>query len=401
MRLVHLTASTFFGGPERQMLGLAQAMPGHVHTTFASFSEGGRCAAFLDKIQAHDFPTVPLTADFPHVFKAVRELSGLLHDTKCDTLICHGYKAHILGRMAARRAGIPAIAVSRGWTGETRKVKLYEWLDRRHLRFMDHVVCVSDGQAAKVRRWCGVRSSQLSVIRNSARLAAFETRDPAARSRLLGFLPADSGVSQVVLAAGRFSPEKGFGVLVEAAATICKENPSAGVVLFGEGVLRPELEAKVRELGIANRFVMPGFRTDLDSLIGAADIVVLPSFTEGLPNVALEASAAGVPVVATAVGGTPEAVIDSESGYLVPSGQPDKIAARVGELLRNPALCAQFGAAGKKRMQTTFTFDAQAAAYLDLLKKLKPQRRVVGSRTPPPTPSPEGRGGKIRLPLPS
>jgi len=105
---------------------------------------------------------------------AVRELAALLRDKACDILLCHGYKAHVLGRVAARRAGIPAVAVSRGWTGETRRVRLYEWLDRRHLRFMDHVVCVSDGQAEKVRRWCRVPASRVTVIRNSARLAAFE-----------------------------------------------------------------------------------------------------------------------------------------------------------------------------------------------------------------------------------
>src|SRR6478735_6718599 len=92
MNVVHLTASTFFGGPERQMLGLAQAMPGHVRTTFASFSEGGRCAAFLNEIQARGFPTLTLAADFPRALAAVRELSGVLRDTKCDTLLCHGYK---------------------------------------------------------------------------------------------------------------------------------------------------------------------------------------------------------------------------------------------------------------------------------------------------------------------
>jgi glycosyltransferase involved in cell wall biosynthesis len=354
------------------MLGLARAMPGQVRTAFASFPEGGRCSAFLDEVRTHGFPAAPLRADFPRVFSAVRDLAARLRADSCDVLICHGYKAHILGRLAARRAGIPAVAVSRGWTGETRKVKLYEWLDRRHLRFMDHVVCVSDGQAEKVRKWCRVPPERLSVIRNSARLAAFERRDPAARERLLGFLPA--GVSQIVLAAGRLSPEKGFGVLVEAAAALCRENPAAGVVLFGEGVLRPELEQQVARSGLAGRFVMPGFRTDLDSLIGAADVVVLPSFTEGLPNVALEASAAGVPVVATAVGGTPEAVVDGESGYLVPPGRPELLAGRVSELLRDPARRAAFGAAGQARMRAEFTFESQAAAYLRLIDTLTTTR---------------------------
>jgi len=177
-------------------------------------------------------------------------------------------------------------------------------------------------------------------------------------------------VSQVVLAAGRLSPEKGFGVLVEAAAAVCRENPAAGFVLFGEGALRGELERRVAELGLAGRFVLPGFRTDLDALLGAADVVVLPSFTEGLPNVALEASAAGVPVVATAVGGTPEAVADGETGLLVPPGRPDRIAARVGELRGDAGVRARLGAAGRERMRTEFTFDAQAEAYLKLLSSL-------------------------------
>jgi len=370
MNLVHLTASTFFGGPERQMLGLALALPDAARTTFATFPEGGRGGAFLDEVRAHGFATAPLKNDFPKLAATVREITELLRATACDVLICHGYKAHLLGRLAAHRVGIPAIAVSRGWTGETRNVKLYEWIDRRHLRFMDHVVCVSEGQAEKVRRWCGVPVRRLSVIRNSARLGAFENADPGARARLLGFFPSGTAVSRIVLSAGRFSPEKGFGVLVEAAATICAD-PAAGVVMFGEGALRADLEQRIAELGLSGRVVLPGFRTDLDSLIGGADVVVLPSYTEGLPNVALEASAAGVPVVATAVGGTPEAVADGVSGFLVPPGQPAAIANKVVELLRDPALRARFGAAGRDRMHEQFTFQAQAAAYFKLLNTLR------------------------------
>jgi glycosyltransferase involved in cell wall biosynthesis len=372
MNLVHLTASTFFGGPERQMLGLAEALPKSVRTSFVSFREGGRCAAFLSKVRSHGFPAVELAADTPNLVAAARELAGVLRDAGCDVLLCHGYKANLLGRPAARRVGIPAVAVSRGWTGEDRKVRLYEWLDRRHLRLMDHVVCVSDGQAAKVRRWCRVPAGRVTVIRNSARLNAHAARDPGARRKLLGFFPGDSGVSRVVLAAGRLSPEKGFAVLVDAAAEVCRADPSAGFAVFGEGTLRPELERHVARLGLAGRFVMPGFRTDLDALVPAADVVALPSFTEGLPNVALEAGAAGVPVVATAVGGTPEVIADGETGYLVPPGDPAALAARLGELLRDPRLRRKMGEAGQRRMRERFTFAAQAAAYLKLFAALRP-----------------------------
>lgn len=372
MNLIHLTSSTFFGGPERQMLGLAEALPGSVRTTFVSFAEGGRCAAFLDEVREHGFAAIALRNDFPRVFAAVRELAGVLQEAPCDILLCHGYKANILGRVAAQRVGVPAVAVSRGWTWENGKVRAYEWLDRRHLRFMDHVVCVSDGQAERVRNWCGVPDDRISVIRNSARLGAFAAPDPDARRKLLGYFPSGDQVSRVVLAAGRLSPEKGFAALVEAAAAVLRDAPGVGIALFGEGVLRPQLERRVAELGITGRCVMPGFRSDLDSLIPAADVVVLPSFTEGLPNVALEASAAGVPVVATAVGGTPEVVADGESGFLVPPGRPAALARKIAVLLRNPSLRERMGGAGRARMRERFTFDAQADAYLKLFASLKP-----------------------------
>lgn len=376
MNLVHLTSSTFFGGPERQMLGLAESLPDSVRTTFISFAEGGRSEAFLSEVRSRGFEAFALTVDFPRVFATLRELTGKLETCHHDEtiLLCHGYKANILGRIAARRLGIPAIAVSRGWTGENRKVRAYEWLDRRHLRFMDHAVCVSEGQANKVRRWCGIPEQRLSVIRNSARLSAFEKRDGGDRVRLVNHFAQAGGTpalpGKIVLAAGRLSPEKGFGVLVEAAATILRDDPEAGVAIFGEGVLRPNLERRIAELGLAGRVVLPGFTSELDSLIAAADIVVLPSFTEGLPNVALEASAAGVPVVATAVGGTPEVIADGETGYLVPAGEPEQLAAKVSELLRDGSLRRQFGDAGRTRMQELFTFESQADAYLKLFDEL-------------------------------
>jgi glycosyltransferase involved in cell wall biosynthesis len=306
------------------------------------------------------------------------ELGRVLRDLGCETLLCHGYKANLLGRIAARRLGVPAVAVSRGWTWEDRRVRLYEWLDRRHLRFMDHVVAVSEGQAERVRQWCGLPASHVTVIRNSARLGAFAATEPA-RDRLLGFFPSDSRVSRVVVAAGRLSPEKGFGVLIDAAETILAADPAAGLAIFGEGVLRPELEQQVRDRGLTGRVVLPGFRTDLDALLAAADVVTLPSFTEGLPNVALEASAAGVPVVATAVGGTPEVVADGVTGFLVPAGTAEPLAARIAQLLHDVGLRGALGAAGRMRMQTLFTFDAQAAAYLDLFALLRPTPLIAAA----------------------
>src|SRR5208283_5354493 len=107
-------------------------------------------------------------------------------------------------------------------------------------------------------------------------------------------------------------------------------------VLFGDGVLRSELSRRVEAAHLSANFVLAGFREDLDRFVPALDLLVLPSFTEGLPNVVLEALAAAIPVVGTAVGGTPEILEDGKCGYLVPPGEPQALADRIHLLLGCP-----------------------------------------------------------------
>jgi glycosyltransferase involved in cell wall biosynthesis len=312
---MHLTASRFYGGPERQMLGLARSLPVHYRSVFASFSEDGHCTAFLDEVGKHGFATLPVQRDTPHLYGALRELTGDLQRVRPDVLCCHGYKADLLGRLAARKADIPVVAVSRGWTWANLKVRFYEMLDRLGLRGMDRVVCVSRGQARKVRR-AGVPGSKIAIIPNAIDTDRFDHPILSYRSRLQAFFPEPP--RQIVGAAGRLSPEKGFQVLLEAAGPLLRADPGLGFILFGEGPLRNSLERAVAAAGLAGRFILAGFHGDLDQFLPFLDLMVLPSFTEGMPNVVLEALAAAVPVVATVVGGTPELVEEGRNGYLVP-----------------------------------------------------------------------------------
>jgi glycosyltransferase involved in cell wall biosynthesis len=367
VRVVHLCASTFLGGPERQLLGLAAALPPRYQSTLISFAEHGQSGDLVRAALARGIEAFRLQADTPHLIAAIREIRERLVSLRADVLCCHGYKADILGGLTARRMGVPAIAVSRGWTGENRRVQLYDFLDRRMLRFMDRVVCVSGAQAERVKR-AGVRAERISVIHNAVEMNRFARPVPTGRALLRHYFPAT--VSRIVGAAGRLSPEKGFSVLVAAARSVLQADPRAGVIIFGDGVLRGALERQIGEQGLAGRCVLAGFRTDLDQLVPALDLMVLPSYTEGLPNIVLEALAASVPVVATAVGGTPEIIDDGVHGFLVPAGNATALARRILQVLRDEGQRRQMGARGRRRVATQFSFEAQSTRYQQLFETL-------------------------------
>lgn len=366
MNIVHLTASTFYGGPERQILGLAHALPAD-NSAVLSFAEGGRCRAFLAEARRQGADAAAVEHDTPRFRDAVRDVAAHLQKRKADVLLCHGYKANVLGRLAARAVGVPAVAVSRGWTGESWRVRVYESIDRLHLRWMDRVVCVSEAQAAKARR-AGPPADRVRVIYNAVDPERFYDLDALCRAKLLRCFRTPP--RWVVGAAGRLSPEKGFDVLVRAAERVVRRDPSVGFLVFGDGACRARLLRQIEQAGLTGSFVLAGFRRDLDRFLPFFDLLALPSHTEGMPNVVLEAFAAGVPVVSTAVGGAPEVVEEGLSGFLVRPGDDAALANRIGDALETEDRLRDMGMHGRQRVHDQFTFAAQAREYRRLFAEL-------------------------------
>ncbi len=368
MNIVHLMASPFVGGPERQVLGLAKALTGH-RTTFLSFAERGLARPLLDCARAGGFEAIELASNFPRVGRAVREVAGHLRALRADVLCTSGYKPDLIGWRAARRAGIPVVAIAHGWTGVTWKVRVYEWLDAVAMRFADAVACVSSATAERVRR-AGVPVSRSVIIRNALDTTPYDSPCPEARSNLEALFAAPPAI--ILGAVGRLSPEKGFDVLIDAAAEILRDRSDVGVVLFGDGPLRESLTHRIDERGLRGRFVLGGFRNDLHRYLPGLDLAVSSSHTEGLPVAILESMAAGLAVVATAVGGTPEVVEDDVTGVLVPPGRPDLLAGTIRVLLDAPEARRAMGVRGAARVRSEFTFAAQAARYEGLFARLVP-----------------------------
>jgi glycosyltransferase involved in cell wall biosynthesis len=371
MRIVHLMASPFVGGPERQVLGLAGSLPADHETIFLSFAERGLCHPFLEQARRQGCEAIELRENAPHIRRAVREVADHLTRRGADVLCCSGYKPDVIGWRAARRAGVPVIAISHGWTAATLKVRVNELVDRLVLRWMDRVVCVSAAQAARVRR-AGVGRERIVVIRNAIDLDQFDNPDPSYRHMMQSWFVQPR--ARIIAAAGRLSPEKGFDRFVAAAALVAQHDPEAGFLLFGEGPLRESLARQVAALGLTDRFVLAGFRSDVQRFLPWCDLAVLSSWTEGLPVIVLEALAAGVPVVATAVGGTPEVVHEGINGYLVPAGASAALARRIRDALSDEPHRRVMGERGRELIREQFTFAAQARAYQGLFEEITPRQ---------------------------
>jgi glycosyltransferase involved in cell wall biosynthesis len=367
MRVVHLMASPFYGGPERQVLGLARHLPSEVTTAFLSFAERGLAQAFLDEARQHQFEAKALVYNTPRFFACVREVADELRRLKADIVCTSGYKPDLIGWRAARRVGIPVASISHGWTGATWKVRVYESLDRCILRRLDAVVCVSKAQAEKVRV-AGVPEATIVTIQNAIGEDAFVEPNTEARAEMAGWFAQPP--RWIVGAAGRLSPEKGFNVLIDAAASVIGQLPEAGFVIFGDGPLRQELKSQVGACGLQGRFVFAGFRKDLPRYLPNLDLGVMSSYTEGLPVALLEMGAAGVPNVATAVGGIPEVIDDGTSGLLVPPGDAAALAKPIGALLAYEPRRVAMGNAARERVRRDFSFAAMARQYHELFKKL-------------------------------
>jgi glycosyltransferase involved in cell wall biosynthesis len=373
MHVVHLMASPFVGGPERQVLGLARALPAAgFRTSFLSFAERGLARPLLDLAASQGFEAVELRENFPRVGRASAEIAGHLRRLNADVLCTSGYKPDLIGWRAARRAGVPAVAIAHGWTGATLKVRLNEWLDALVMRWLDAVVCVSEAMAARVRR-AGVPARKIVVIRNALDASPFDVPFPDARRNVEVLFQRPPRF--LVGAVGRLSPEKGFDVLIEAAALVGRRE-DLGFILFGDGPLRPQLEAKVKANGLEGRFVLAGFRDDLYRYLPGLDLAVSSSHTEGLPVAVLEAQAAGVAVVATAVGGTPEVVRQGVTGRLVRAADAAALAEVIASTLADPDR-PEMGRRGRQRVRDEFTFAAQAARYQELFARLVPGGRHV------------------------
>jgi len=212
----------------------------------------------------------------------------------------------------------------------------------------------------------GIPSGRIEVVHDGIDVEKIQHR-PAIDLHAEYWLP--HGVP-VIVNVGALVGHKGQKYLIDAMPMVLREVPDAHLIIFGEGDLRAPLEKQVKQLTLAKRVLLPGFREDVMSLMKSADLFVMSSVTEGLGSAVLDAMAMGHAVVGTKAGGIPEAVIDEETGVLVEPADAKALAGAIVRLLKDANLRQQFGAAGRARVTKQFGVDRLVDGTLDVYRKV-------------------------------
>jgi glycosyltransferase involved in cell wall biosynthesis len=280
------------------------------------------------------------------------KLTRLLKAARPDIVHTHGYFASVIGRFAARRAGIPVLLAhvhSTYWEYKKRHLLI----ERKLSRFTQKIICCSRAVENFVKYTEKITDNKTIVIYNGVdEERFFPLKSPT-------FLRAELGMDEETAVIGTVSsltPHKGHEFLVQAASLVLGTFPSTKFLIVGDGPLRKRLENQVKDLNIHPAVIFTGTRKDIAEMLSLMDVFALPSHTrEGLGIAIIEAMAAERPVVATDIGGIPEAVNHGETGLLVPPGDPEALSKAIIELLQNPKKAEEMGEKGRARVKEKFT----------------------------------------------
>lgn len=323
---------------------------------------------FVRAIEEVGIKVAPLKQRFTFDPALISQALDIVRREKVNVLQSHGYKSHVLCAFLHWSTGLPWIAFVHGWTSENMKMHLYHALEKALVPFATRVVTVSDSIRQRLSL---TPSHKLRVIRNAIDPLELETRDSGRDSRVSLGLSRDALVVGVV---GRLSPEKGQRFFLRALARARLRLPQLIGVLIGDGQDRHVLEAEAASLGLSGYIHFTGHVAGLGEYYRAMDLVVMPSLSEGMPNVALEAMLFGKAMLATRVGGVPEVVVDGVTGRIVEAGNPGQLASAMCSLLGDRNLLESFGQAGRERVLGEFSPALRTKQILDLYDEVLSMR---------------------------
>jgi glycosyltransferase involved in cell wall biosynthesis len=283
---------------------------------------------------------------------SILRLARALRGRRIRVLHSFDFYSNMLGVPAARLAGVPVVIASQRDLGNLRP-PFERRLHNVVLRFAHYLSVNAETVAERVRKAGIAPPRHIVMIRNGVDCGRFS-----------GALDAESPARPITIGTvAVLRPEKGLSCLVQAARDVVERFPAVRFVIWGDGPLRLELEAQVRDLGLAGVVTLAGATPEPEAALRQLHVFVLPSLSEASSNALLEAMASGRAVVATRIGGTPALIEDEVTGLLVPPGDPVELAGAIVRLIKEPELAARLAAQAQRRARTEFGIERMVARF--------------------------------------
>lgn len=355
IRLALVITDLDLGGAERALVALATRLDPVCWQTKVFCLTGP--GPMVDPLRKAGISCECLSVQRHRPFQALATLAAALRSFQPELVQSFMFHANLAARLAAPWAGKPWVLG--GLRVAERQKRWHLVLDRATSRLSLGSVCVSRGVEEFSRSVGRLDPDRLTVIPNGIDPSPYDQAKPLPRESL--GIPE---IAHLALQVGRLDPQKGLNDLLEAARIVIAKRPDWHLAIVGQGSERDRLIRRVKGDSLLKDHVhWLGHRDDVASLLKTADLLVLASHWEGMPNVVLEAMAASRAVVATAVEGSRELVLPGQTGWLVPPRDPAALASALFEAAQSSEKCVSFGAAGRERVETAFSITTAFAAY--------------------------------------
>ena len=376
--VVQLIDSFNQGGSERQALQLTRLLAdsGRFNVRLACLSPEGSLRPSIDDLDLGAIPSFPLNSFYDaNAVKQLRRFVAWLKSSRIDIIHTHDFYTNIFGMSAATLARVPVRIASMRETAGMRTAT--QKRAQRVAHSLAHHVVANSHAVRSVLIAQGIAAEKVTVIYNGLdfrRLAS----GMLSRSEALAALGLKSDETRpsrfISIVANMRHEVKNYPMFLRAARRVTEAVPEAVFLLAGEGELKDSLQQLANELGIEDSTCFLGRCENIGALLEVSEVCVLSSKAEGFSNSILEYMAAARPVVATNVGGAPELIAESETGYLVASGDDETMAARLVSLLHDPQKAKAMGEAGKRLVEQKFSCEARRASTEELYSRLLQQR---------------------------
>jgi glycosyltransferase involved in cell wall biosynthesis len=368
MRILYLITRSEQGGAQSHLASLVEHFGPEVAAVAAGLDEENVLDEVSRTAGAEFIPVGHLVQPLRPVedARAVLEIAKLMRRVKPDLVHIHSSKAGVVGRVAARLAGVRVVFTAHGWAfaeGASWKRKLVAVPTEFALgRLADHIITVSEADLRLALRFHIADAERMTVVRNGIEDVPYRAN------------PGAGGEVRIVMVA-RFASQKDHATLLEAVKGL---RGRWRVLLVGDGPLRGETQRMATDLGLVDRVDFLGSRRDVPEILASSHIFALATHWEGLPISILEGMRAGLPIVATDVGGVPETIRHGENGFLVPPGDVPSFREALQRLIDDDGLRDGFGLASRARFEAEFTarrmYEQTRTVYESVLNSRMPAR---------------------------